>query len=443
MKPRMQKLLSKLALMALLGWSQMVSAQDLVTVYSLALENDAELQIAESDYLAAIQAVPFARSANKPQISLSASAAASEIDDSERDDSSETSTGYSLNLTQSLYDNVVSGNINAAEATSAAQLARVQAARQGLILRVAQTYFSILAAQDNVDFTYAERTAIARQLEQAEKRFEVGLIAITDVHEAQARFDTSDAQAILAENILENAYQSLVVITGVDYIRDLARLGDEIKLEVPRESDSAVWVKLALEFNRDLIAAQQNLNAARFERQKNARLRYPTLDLVARYSDTDFNTDDEFRDDSRRKDLTVGIELEVPLYTGGRISSEQARSESAYASAQNSLLLQNRLAIQQARTAYLNVISGISSVKAFKQALASTNIALEATQAGFEVGTRTSVDVLISIRETFRAQLEYAGSRYEFLLNNLRLRQAAGILQEDDLAEINRWLIKQ
>ena len=198
MKPRMQKLLSKLALMALLGWSQMVSAQDLVTVYSLALENDAELQIAESDYLAAIQAVPFARSANKPQISLNASAAASEIDDSERDDSSETNTGYSLNLTQSLYNNVVSGNINAAEATSAAQLARVQAARQDLILRVAQTYFSILAAQDNVDFTYAERTAIARQLEQAEKRFEVGLIAITDVHEAQARFDTSDAQAILS-----------------------------------------------------------------------------------------------------------------------------------------------------------------------------------------------------------------------------------------------------
>ncbi|RLA05790.1 MAG: type I secretion protein TolC [Gammaproteobacteria bacterium] len=443
MNHRMQKLLSKLVLLALLGYSQMAAAQDLVTVYSLALENDAALQIAESDYLAATQLVPFARAGNRPQISLNANASASEIDDSNTDDSSETNTGYSLNLTQSLYDNVVTGNINAAEATVAARLAQVQAARQDLILRVAQVYFGILAAHDNVDFTYAERTAIARQLEQAEKRFEVGLIAITDVHEAQARFDTSDAQVILAENILENAYQSLVVITGQDNIRKLSRLGDDLKLEVPQPSGSDAWVKLALEFNRDLIAAKQNLDAARFERDKNARLGYPTLDFVARYADTDLNTDDDFRDDSRRKDLSVGLELEVPLYTGGRISSEQARSESEYASAQNSVLLQNRLATQQARTAYLDVVSGISSVKAFKQALASTNIALEATQAGFEVGTRTSVDVLISVRETFRANLEYAGSRYEFLINSLKLRQAAGVLQENDLAEINRWLGKQ
>ena len=421
----------------------MAAAQDLVTVYSLALENDAALQIAESDYLAATQAVPFARAGNKPQISLNADASASEIDGSDTGSSSESRAGYSLNLTQSLYDNVVTGNINAAEATVAARLARVQAARQDLVLRVAQTYFGILAAHDNVDFSYAERTAIARQLEQAEKRFEVGLIAITDVHEAQARFDTSDAQVILAENILENAYQALVVITAQDNIRKLSRLGDDLKLEIPQPTGSEAWVKLALEFNRDLIAAKQNLNAARFERDKNARLGYPTLDFVARYADSDFNTDSDFRENSRREDITVGLELEVPLYTGGRISSEQARSESEYASAQNSVLLQNRLATQQARTAYLDVVSGISSVKAFKQALASTNIALEATQAGFEVGTRTSVDVLISVRETFRANLEYAGSRYQFLINSLKLRQAAGILQEDDLFEINRWLGKQ
>ena len=439
----MQNLLLKLALIALLGWSQTLSAQDLVNVYQLGLENDAELQIAEADYLAAIQAVPFARASARPQISLNANAAASEVDNSDSGSSSETNAGYSLNLTQSLYDNVVTGNINAAEATSAAQLARVQAARQSLVLRVAQAYFRILAAHDNVEFTEAERTSIARQLEEAEKRFEVGLIAITDVHEAQARFDTSDAQAILAENILENTYQALVVITGRDNIGQLARLGDEIKLEVPEPAGSEAWVKLALEFNRDLLAAQQNLDAARFERDKNARRGYPTLDFVARYSDSDFNSDNDFRDDSSQEDVTVGLELEIPLYTGGRISSEQARSESAYSSAQNAVLLQNRLATQQARTAYLDVVSGISSVKAFKQALASTKIALEATQAGFEVGTRTSVDVLIAVRETFRAQLEYAASRYEFIINSLKLRQAAGILRENNLVEINRWLVKK
>jgi len=439
----MKKYLLKLALIGLLAGSQTVSAEDLVTVYGLALKNDAELQIAESDYLAAVEALPFARSSNRPQLSIDANASASEIDDSETGDSSDTNTGYGVNLTQSLYDNVVYGNINAAEATVAAALARVQAARQNLILRVAQTYFGILGAHDNVDFANAEREAVARQLEQAEKRFEVGLIAITDVHEAQARFDTSDAQVIVAQNILENAYQALVVITGVDTIRSLARLGDELKLEVPQPTGAEAWVKLALEFNRDLIAAQRNLDAARFERDKNARLGYPTLDFIARYSDNDINTDNQFRQDADRTDMTVSLQLEVPIYTGGRISSEQARSTSEFVSAKNTVLLQNRLATQQARTAYLDVVSGISQVKAFKQALASTNIALQATQAGFEVGTRTSVDVLISVRETYRAQLEYAASRYEFLLNSLRLRQAAGILQEDDLFDINRRLVLQ
>ena len=411
-------------------------------VYRLAQENDAELQIAEADYLAAIQSVPFARSANLPQISFNASASASEVDDDDSGSSSESSSGYSVNVTQSLYDNVVSGNISVAEADSAAQLAQVQAARQSLILRVAEAYFRVLGAHDNVDFTLAERKAIARQLEEAEKRFEVGLIAITDVHEAQAAFDTSDAQAILAENILETNYQSLAVITGVDNVRNLAPLRDDIKLEIPEPAGSEAWVELALEYNRDLIAAQQNLVAARFERQKNARRGYPTLDLFARYADSDFNSDDDVRGDSGQEDITVGLELEIPIYTGGRISSEQARSESEYSSAQNEVLLRNRLATQQARVAYLDVISGISSVKAFKQALESTEIALEATQAGFDVGTRTSVDVLIAVRETFRAQLEYAASRYEFVLNSLRLRQAAGILNEDNLLAINRWLVK-
>ena len=439
----MQKIPSKLVLVLLLFWWQASPGADLVTVYGLALENDAELMIAESDYLVSVQAAPFARADNRPQISFDANVAASEIDDSETGDSSDTNSGYGVNLTQSLYDNVVTGNIDAAEASVATALARVQAARQDLILRVSQIYFGILGAHDNVDFANAERESVARQLEQAEKRFEVGLIAITDVHEAQARFDTSDAQVIVAQNILENAYQSLVVITGEDTIRNLARLGDELKLEVPQPGGAEAWVKLALEFNRGLIAAQQNLNAARFERDKNTRRGYPTLDLVARYSDNDISTDNRFREDSDRTDLTVSLQLEIPIYTGGRISSEQARSTSEFVSAKNTLLLQNRLATQQARTAYLDVVSGISQVKAFKQALASTNIALEATQAGFDVGTRTSVDVLISVRETFRAQLEYAASRYEFVLNSLRLRQAAGILQEDDLFEINRRLIQQ
>ena len=308
-----------------------------------------------------------------------------------------------------------------------------------MAIRVAEAYFAILAAHDNVDFAYAERTAIARQLEQAQKRFEVGLIAITDVQEAKARFDSAEAQAILAENVLENAYQALVVITGDPSIRNLARLEKQLDLSLPDPANPDDWVDLALKNNRDLIAAQEDLAAARYERDKRNRRGYPTVDLVASYADR--SIDDDLLGDSDQEDLTVGIELQIPLYTGGRISAEQAEAEAQLVAAQNNTLLQNRLASQRSRIAFLDVVSGISQVNALKQALESSNVALEATQAGFEVGTRTSVDVLISLRETYRAQRDYASSRYDYLLNKLRLKQAAGTLMEDDLRDINRLLI--
>ncbi len=436
----MVKLTSKLVLLTSLIWWQAAPAEDLVAVYSLALERDAELLIAEANYRSAIEALPLAQSGRKPRIFINANGLARESDNSETGDNNNETIGYSLNLTQSLYDTETTGNINVAEATVAAALARLHSTRQALILRVATTYFAILAAGDNVEFAYAERTAIARQLEQAQKRFEVGLIAITDVHEAQARFDTAEADAILAENILDNALQALIVITDENSITNLTPLGRNLDLALPDPANAESWVTLSLANNRDLLVAFHDLQAARFERDKSARSGYPTIDFVASYAGNDI--DDDLLGDSRQDDLTVGIELQVPLYTGGRISAEQAQAESRFGAAKNLLLLQNRLTSQQSRTAYLDVVFGISQVKALKQALESSNIALEATQAGFEVGTRTSVDVLISLRETYRAERDYAGSRYQYLLNTLRLKQAAGVIEEDDLFEINRWLVQ-
>jgi outer membrane protein len=206
----METPLSKLALLftvilVTLSWWKTSSAEDLVTVYRLALMNDAELMIAESNYLAAIEALPLSQSRNRPQVFFNAEGRHIEADDDDSGSSSSDNTRFGLNLTQALYNTEFDGDIEIAEANARAELARLNDARQSLLLRVAQTYFSILAAEDNVDFTYAERTAIARQLEEAQKRFEVGLIAITDVVEAQASFDNSEAQVILAENILENA----------------------------------------------------------------------------------------------------------------------------------------------------------------------------------------------------------------------------------------------
>ena len=442
----MEKPLSKFALLLTvilltLCWWKTSSAEDLLTVYRLALKNDAELMIAESNYLAAIEALPLAESRNRPQVFFNAEGRHIEADDEDSGSSSSDNTRYGLNLTQSLYNTEFDGDIEIAEANARAELSLLNEARQSLALRVAQTYFSILAAEDNVDFTYAERTAIARQLEEAQKRFEVGLIAITDVVEAQASFDNSEAQAILAENILENAWQALAVLTADNTIRKLAPLGDDLKLSLPDPITVDAWVTLALNNNLELLAAQENLNAARYDRDKNYRNRYPTLDFVASYESID--VDDELLGDTDRDDLTVGIELEIPLYAGGRLPAERTQAEAQFRAAQNTSLLQSRLAIQQSRTAYLDVVSGISQVKALKQAFKSSQIAADATQAGFDVGTRTSVDVLISLRETYRTQRDYAGSRYEYLLNKLRLKQAAGILTEDDLKATNEFLIKQ
>jgi outer membrane protein len=442
----METPLSKFALLltvilVTLCWWKTSSAEDLLTVYRLALHNDAELMIAEANYLAAIEVLPLAQSRNRPQVFFNAEGRHIEADDVDTGSNSSNNTLYGLNLTQSLYNYEINGDIEIAEANTRAELALLNEARQSLALRVAQTYFSILAAGDNIDFTYAERTAIARQLEEAQKRFEVGLIAITDVVEAQASFDLSEAQVILAENILENAWQALVVLTADNSIRKLAPLGDDLKLSLPNPITVDAWVVLALNNNLELIAAQENLNAARYERDKNYRNRYPTLDFVASYESID--VDDELLGDTDRDELTVGIQLEIPLYAGGRLPAEQTQAEAQFRAAQNTTLLQSRLTVQQSRTAFLDVVSGISEVNALKQANKSSQIASDATQAGFEVGTRTSVDVLISLRETYRTQRDYAGARYQYVLNKLRLKQAAGILVEEDIKDANNSLIKQ
>ena len=249
---------------------------------------------------------------------------------------------------------------------------------------------------------------------------------------------STERYRLLAENQLETAWEALTVITGVSSIRSLARVEEQLDLDLPEPADSESWVGLAQTNNRTLIAARETLNAARFARDKSSNNRLPTVDLFATYSDTDVN-DDVF-DDYDQEDITVGVTLQVPIYNGGRIGAERNQAEANLRSAQNSLLLTSRQVSQQTRTAYLDVISGISQVKAFEQALQSSNVALEATQAGFEVGTRTSVDVLVSLQETFRAQRDYASSRYDYLINNIVLKQAAGILTEEDLIDINRRL---
>lgn len=440
--------LRRFFLFLLLSISQPLLALDLIDVYQLALQHDAELKIARSQYLSAAEALPLASSARYPQINFSANLTDRDSDSSfprtgtaagSSVGSEVSSYGFSINLTQNIYNAETLAGVDIAEAEVARALAELESSQQELMIRVAERYFDILAAEDNVGFAIAEKNSIDRQLEQAQKRFEVGLIAITDVHEAQARYDSAVAQQLLAENLLENAYRALEVIISQVPALALARLGDQLELDIPTPTSSDKWVDLALNNNRSLVSSLAALNVAKYQRDQQSKGDYPTVDFIARYSNDEFDDDD--LGDYDQQDIALAFELNVPLYTGGRVDAAKQQAEFSYQAARDSALLQRRLVSQQTRDNYLGVVSGISQVKALRQALSSSTTALEATEAGFEVGTRTSVDVLVSLREAYGAERDYASARYDYLLNILRLKQAAGILSQDDLLEINRWLV--
>ncbi|MDH3712336.1 MAG: TolC family outer membrane protein [Gammaproteobacteria bacterium] len=412
-------------------------AENIVEIYEFAKLNDADYRAAEAALRASLEADPQARAALRPQIGLSADLSYVNTDDDVPGIKNDfTQGGLALSLSQSLYRRDLRVQLEQVGASVAQAKAEFEAADEALILRVSEAYFDVLAALDNLDFAEAEKEAIAQQLEQAQRRFEVGLIAITDVKEAQAQFDLSVAAEIQAENLLATTRQALVVITGTPF-EELQRVADDAPLNPPDPDDIEQWVSIAQEQNLSLIAARFAAEVARQGIEINRSDNYPTLDLVAQYAyldkDGGFNEGDS-------NTASIGVQLNYPLYTSGARGSriEQARAE--FETTQEFLEKQRRTTVQQARDAYLTVIAAISSVRALKQALESSQAANEATQAGFEVGTRTAVDVLITLRSTYEAQRDYARARYDYILNMLSLYQAAGILAEEHLEAIARWL---
>lgn len=420
-------------------FSSTSTALDLVQTHELAKQQDVQLKIALSQLQSSRFTLPQAKSANRPQVNLSANTSYQDKGNTLTGDDKQKSYGYTLNFQQSLYNPESWSQVDAVEASIIQSEADYQAALQDVMVRVTGAYFDILSGLDNVDFARAEKNAIERQLEQAKKRFEVGLIAITDVKEAQASFDFSVSQEIIAINTLDNARVALQLIIGETLQQPLSVLGDQMDLLIPEPADSRGWVEQAQKFNLNLVSSQAALTAAN-ENRKIARAGHkPTVDLIASYKDKDIDSD--LSGDFDTDDLTLSIQFNMPLYTSGRIRGAIDQAEADYMTAQNNLLFQKRLAAQQTNTAYLAVVSGIGQVHALEQSLISSRAALEATEAGFDVGTRTSVDVLDSLRETYRAQRDYASARYDYLLNTLKLKQAAGLLNEEDIAVVNQWLV--
>ncbi len=440
-------------------------AADLLAVYQRALQNDPQLKEAEATRLAALESKPQAIAALLPQIS--GSGTISQERDKGQSNQTETAEAngeifyesfpfngrvnttthkYGVDLSQNLFNWSNWVALRRADSQVAQAEADYQAAQQDLISRVAQRYFEVLAAEDDLDAQRANVESVNRQLQQAEKRYQVGLIAVTDVEEARAAHDSGAAAVIAAKRTLASAQESLREITG-DAFDYLARPIEPLDLATPDPTSEDRWVDMALQQNLSLVSsrlaadiARENVNAARSGH-------YPTIDLVAsRYKNSvggDYINANGTPYGSTSLDQyqnVIGIQISVPIYTGGMVSSQVRQAVYQHRAAKERVERVARQTEHDARDAYLGVLSEISHVHALKRALESNAVALKATESGYEAGTRTAVDVLSSRRQWIQAQTDYSRSRYDYMVNMVKLQQAAGILTEQSLGRLNALL---
>jgi outer membrane protein len=415
-------------------------ARDLLAIYEQALQNDPQLRAAEEQLNSARQTENIAEAQLRPTIGVGAT-----YDFIDRNIQSSplglTDDIYSdgalgLNLSMPLYRRELLVQLEQADSTIAQAEAQYAAAQIDLMVRSTSAYFLVLAAEDDLRVAKSETEATGRQLEQAQQRFDVGLIAITDVHEAKAAYDGARASEIASENNLDNAWEALFEIIGPGSKTQLAILGDGLELLPPNPNDLKEWSDTAQQQNFEIIANQSSLETVRQEIEIRRSGHYPSLDLVGGYnvnrSDNDSTTEANI--------VSIGLELSVPLYTGGLVTAQTEQAWANFRAAQQQLDQTRRAVNRQVRDAFRGVLSSISRVGALKAATVSAKSALESTEAGYEVGTRTIVDVLNVQRNLFSSQRDYLGSRYEYILNGLALKSAAGNLTEQDLKRVNGWL---
>ena len=442
------------------------NAASLLDVYEQALINDPRIKEAFANKEAIIEAKPQARSFILPQLSGSASFSDNDSDGqstfqqkiinpingeevvitNNTDFLQESETlQWDVTLRQAIFDYGSWMNLRKANKTVAQAEIDYLAAEQDLIIRVANAYFNVLAAEDTLEAEQAARQAIEKQLDQAQKRFDVGLIAITDVQEAQAAYDQSIANEITSKRNLATAKESLRAITD-SYPGQLNKPDNNLPLIMPNPQSESDWVETSLEQNLSYLSAQVGVEIAKSEIKVQRSGHLPTIGIQASKRDIDT---DSFRSDSGSEftpadneniNEGVGVQLNLPLYSGGQVTSRVRQAVARHRASKEKLERVARETTRIARDSYLGVISGIATVKALQQSVKSSATALQATEAGYEVGTRTTVDVLDARRRLYSSQKNLAISKYDYLKNILQLKQAAGTLTQSDLEQINNWL---
>ena len=416
------------------------AAADLIEVYREALANDAKFSAARAQFEAGQEKPVQGRAGLLPQLGLAANTTWNELDTRSATaaplpDRSYNSNGYGVQLTQPLlrWQNWV--QFKQGELQAALAAAQFGTARQELVLRVADAYFAVLNAQDTLAAIGQLRAAAAEQLELAQTSFEVGTVTITDVHEAQSRFDLASAQEIAAHNQLEVARHSLAQIIGKDP-EALAGLREGVQLQRPQPDRIVDWVAAA-ETGSFSVQAQQlarEIAAREVERARAGHL--PTVDLVATHGVSNRPQTSIERSEA----TTVGLQLNLPLYAGGRVSSVSREAAALRVKADAELEDARRSAALAARQSWLGLTSGMAQVKALEAARVSSASALEANKLGYEVGVRINIDVLNAQTQLADTLQRLSRARYDTLLAQLRLKAAAGTLGEDDVAAINALL---
>jgi outer membrane protein len=435
--------------------------ESLMDIYQRALQNDPSIREAEANYMATAEVKPQARSAILPTLRFSASRSSrysqnpfgaqlgsgEVIGQGSEFDSDNHS--LSVSLSQTVFDWGQFTTLKQADKRVARAETDYEAAKQDLLVRVSNAYFNVLAAEDTLASTIAARESISRQLEQAQRRYDVGLIAITDVQESQAGYDSAVASVIAAQQALATAQESLREIIG-ELVTNLAGPTDELPLLTPDPASAEQWVNTALGQNLSVISNRIAVDIAQDDITIQRASRLPTLNFSAGYSDQSstqtatlhfLNAPDVVNPArSAPEGYNWSLDLQVPLFTGGLNSSRIQQAVYSQRAAQQALERVQRQTERETRDAYLGVISSISQVRALNQSVESSRTALRAAEAGFEVGTRTTVDVLTAQNNLRQAETSYARSRYDYILNVLRLKQAAGTLGVDDIEQVDGWL---
>ncbi len=352
---------------------------------------------------------------------------------------------WSVNLTENLFSWTDWMNLKAADKQVAQAQANYEAAAQSLILRTATAYFNVLAAVDTLQAQQSSLKALTLGLLQAKERYRIGLIAITDVEQARAARDTAAAAVITAKQTLANALDRLAVITGTQY-RTLSEPGDSLPLAMPHPASQDAWVQTSLKQNLALIASRLAQSVAEYNVRAAFGSDIPTVSLLASRSYSDNGTSETIFGQlfhglgATTNDRQIGIEFSLPLFSGGGDLARIHQTQYQAMAAQDAVEQASRSTIQQARDAYLGVITGIANVRALRQALTSSQTAYKATEAGYKFGTQTEVDVLNALSALVAAQTNYATSRYRYINSIIQLQYAAGTLSPAEVATINEWL---